>query len=593
MVCPLQYYYDYFRKYDIKRHDMRFIDVESIDQSDVVIMGGGGMLDYSESTNRAINRVLDTGATVIAWSPGFNTHAEYHGTFQTPLNFSQFSLLAVRDFENAQGLHYLPDVTCKLALLQKQYPLRRKYGIAQHKDYPIQGFDYACITNEAQIEDILQFIGESEIILSNSFHMIYWAMLMGKKTICVNAFSTKFQSYRYQPVYYQTGVDRLEDCVERAQEYHILEECIEATDAFFEQVKTIIEGKLTPIVAEGWRLFELTTQEVLLTERTREYQLLPGDLLASQLFIDTGEGFTEEQKLIAINNVVGDAIHTVRYDLTRFLNVQALRFDPIEGQNCKLELLSATDGAGAVSFTAQAALPKGKWDCFLTTDPQYFSKQPCKEYLEIKFRFQQMCRFEVEQAVYSYVGEASHAMEDQRRHVDQQAEIVATQNRQLGAQSETIAHQNGQLERQNEMIAAQSRQLGEQRETIATQGRQMEQRAETIEIQTHRLGEQDEIIASQRHQLKQQTGLVAAQSRRLGEQSETVASQTLKIEQQTELAVSQTLKIEQQCEELAALHVLLTARTQQIETLHQSTCWRMTAPIRWVLDWIKRPWKGK
>ena len=66
---PSFVYYDYFKQYRIKRHDIRFIDYESIFSLDVVILGGGGLLDYAESINRAINRVLDTGAAVIAWAP--------------------------------------------------------------------------------------------------------------------------------------------------------------------------------------------------------------------------------------------------------------------------------------------------------------------------------------------------------------------------------------------------------------------------------------------------------------------------------------------------------------------------------------------
>lgn len=431
IASPLLYYYEYFKKYRIKRHDIRFVDVDSIAAGDVVILGGGGMFDYAEFINRAINRVLDTGAAVIAWAPGFNTHTEYSESFKTTIDFERFAAIAVRDYANNCGLNYLPDVTCKLSGLKEKYPLCRKFGIAQHKDYPIDGFNYAKITNDREIEEILHFIGESEIIISNSFHMIYWAILMGKKVICVNPFSSKFSNFKYKPEYFHTNADNFTDCVNRAQNYDVLDECIKANDAFFERVKEIIENRLVQETDE-WSKYDCATQVALINSKIRETQMRDGDLLASQLFIDTGSGFTEENKLVAINNVYGDELHSVRYDLSGYDEIKALRFDPIENQQCEVEIISAKSFTGDVRLNAQASVNVGNKDYFLTTDPQYYIDNPCTQYLEIMFKLRVLSSFDTAQNIYKYVWMQTAQLEQTKSDAEQQ---IALREKQIAQQA--------------------------------------------------------------------------------------------------------------------------------------------------------------
>lgn len=489
VVCPLLYYYDYFKQYNIKRHDMRFIDFKSIADTDVVIIGGGGMLDYAEFTNRGINKVFDTGAAVIAWSPGFNTHTEYSETFETKICFDRFVAITVRDFTKNHGLEYLPDVTCKLPGLKEKYIIRREFGVATHKDYPIKGFKYDTITNECEIDEILQFIGESEIIISNSFHMIYWSTLMGKKTICANPFSSKFHTYKYKPEYFYSDTDILSKCVNQARMYNILDECIEANDAFFERVKGIIESRLKPI-SDDFVIYDYVTKEALVTQRLRETQLQDGDLLASQLFIDKGNGFTEDCKLISINNVYGDDIHSVRYILSNFDRINALRFDPVEGRNCEVEIISAKTATGNVTLVAQAAIRRGNWDRFLTTDPQYYIDSSCTEFIEIIFRLRALNLFEAEQNIYSYVERQSSKIKQQSEQIEQQSVQIEHQSTQIELQSLQIAHLSMQIGQQSLQIEQQSAQLEQQSLQIEQKLRQIERQSVQIEHQSVQIGQQ-------------------------------------------------------------------------------------------------------
>ena len=138
--CPLQYYWDYFSQFSIRRHDIRYIDYSSIDKNDVVIFGGGGLFDYAEFTNRNINRVLDIGAKCICWGVGLNTHSEFVQVYETEIQWNKFVLCTLRDYENSKKIEYMADVTCKHPAFDKKYLIKRKIGIATHKVNRIKNF---------------------------------------------------------------------------------------------------------------------------------------------------------------------------------------------------------------------------------------------------------------------------------------------------------------------------------------------------------------------------------------------------------------------------------------------------------------------
>ncbi len=140
--CPLEYYYDYFKDYSIIRHDIDYIDYNAISENDIVILGGGGMLDVTESFNEAINKVLNLTPNVIGWSLGFNTHDKqwYNGKDFQKIHFEKFKKLAIRDFNHPTGIEYLPDPSCRgiIRYRDEDYDIKREYGIIEHKDLPIR-----------------------------------------------------------------------------------------------------------------------------------------------------------------------------------------------------------------------------------------------------------------------------------------------------------------------------------------------------------------------------------------------------------------------------------------------------------------------
>lgn len=571
MACPLLYYYDYFKQYRIKRHDIRFIDYESISSSDVVILGGGGLLDYAESMNRAINRVLNTGASVIAWAPGFNTHHQYCDRVKTLIHFEQFAALSVRDYQNPYHLPYLPDVSCKLSGLQRHYTVRREIGIAAHKDYPIERFPFDAITNESSMDEILQFIGESEAIISNSFHMIYWAILMGKKAVCMTPFSSRFFSYQYKPEYCSGASQDVLECIDKAQRYHVLEECIRRNDDFFQQVKDIIESRLTPDQNRFDR-YDWATQEAFLTEAYREPQLREGDMLIAQLFADEGSGFCEGNKLISINNVYGDDTHTIHFDLSGFSNLRRLRFDPLEAYFCEVKILKIESENGPLAYSAKAAVDVNGWNRFLTTDPQYYIEvEPQEQSVTVVFRLRLLSHSEAESNLYEFLNH-------QDRTIEELAGQLWKQETDLQCQTEVIREQNEQIQRQTARIQKQEESLGQYAGQLQEQREELERSAQKLRQKDEKLEHSVQMLRQQEKELKARSERIRAQDGQIREQLACMEQQSRQLTQMKECIARQTFEVEQ--------------KSLQLDTLYHSTCWRITAPLRKIGDFIKRLLKG-
>lgn len=394
VASPLTHYADRFTAFPFRRHDIRYIDWDAVHHDDVVILGGGGMLDHTEFMNRAINRLLRVGAPVIAWAPGFNTHFGLSPSFRTPIDFDRFALLTVRDFENEHGIPYLPDVTCVMPQLRTTHEIRRRFGVAHHKDFPLDFPDHDAISNDTSVEEILTFIGESEIVVSNSYHMIYWATLMGKRCLSPGGFSTKFDGFEYPPTFINPGED-LEAAAMRARSYDVLDACIEKTDLFLEDVLAVVRAHV-PEGVTPWDAYDLATRAAEAEQRARELRLLPGDMVASKLLIDTGAGFTDDQRIDATNNVFGDDRMTVTFDLSAYTNIERVRFHPLDGWVSRISVLSAMSDVGDAALVPEGASSADGVDTFLTTNPWYLSSSPVAGTLEISFHLALVPKAETE-----------------------------------------------------------------------------------------------------------------------------------------------------------------------------------------------------
>lgn len=244
MNCgPDLYFKEFTNHYSCFFHSIKNIDYTLIGQKDWVILGGGGMLDCCRQYQNAINRLLEINDHVISWGLGHNEHHAdniYYWEASEKIRYDKFFLFTTRDWEYGND-RFCPCVSCMMPGLEKQYALKRRVGVLTHHAVPIKGFDFECCNNSQPLEEILAFIGSSEIILTNTYHGAYWATLMGKKVIIYQPFSNKFNYFKYRPTIYSGN---LEKDIENAKAYpEALEECRSINRNLRDELLQIIPNK--------------------------------------------------------------------------------------------------------------------------------------------------------------------------------------------------------------------------------------------------------------------------------------------------------------------------------------------------------------
>ena len=234
-ICPLDLFKNYFyqqgviQRFDLD--DMQFL----LFKKAIYVLGGGGIINQNNDWNNWINALTSAGNKVIGWGIGFNQH--YGVSLSSKINFHKFTLIGIRDY--GKNLPYLPCVSCLKKVLNIKLTIKRRIGCMAHYSNPFSLGEYDLIYNNVPVVDLIRFIAESEIIVTNTYHMVYWATLMGKKVILFSSFSNKFDSFKYPPVRYSGD---LEKDIAQAHTYpQALEECRELNLAFFKKVKKIVE----------------------------------------------------------------------------------------------------------------------------------------------------------------------------------------------------------------------------------------------------------------------------------------------------------------------------------------------------------------
>lgn len=92
--------------------------------------------------------------------------------------------------------------------------------------------------------------------------------------------------------------------------------------------------------------------------------------LNTNIYIDTGTGFNEEQKLCNEISISKDGFFEVQFDLSDWKNIHSLRWDPLDGESVKCESLRIWADGNNVNFNSSNGEYYNK-DLFMNLDSQY------------------------------------------------------------------------------------------------------------------------------------------------------------------------------------------------------------------------------
>jgi hypothetical protein len=171
----------------------------------VVVYGGGKIMGGLRKSLTANDRAA---RARIAW--GVSTVQKNRFSLKYWLAYRQMNLVGTRDFGDDR-FPWSPCVTCLAAAFDQSYPEEHDVVAYVHhwrvRDRGVElPVGIPVMENiENDLPRVLRFIASGRTVMSNSYHGVYWALLLGKKVLCV-PYSNKFYNYRLQPGY-STGRD--------------------------------------------------------------------------------------------------------------------------------------------------------------------------------------------------------------------------------------------------------------------------------------------------------------------------------------------------------------------------------------------------
>ncbi|MGO4910632.1 hypothetical protein ACEN2J_20360 [Pseudorhodobacter sp. W20_MBD10_FR17] len=188
--------FDYFDWGDATAKDMR----EASEPYNVSIMGGGKIFGGMAAA-AGIN--LARSPEHIAW--GVGTRQSFPISLKYWRARKLCSLVGSRDWGDRR-YDFAPCVSCMSPLfdlnLQPEHDVifYCHGGKTDTQNISIPNNIPRKANNVGSFEDSIRFIASGKTVVSNSYHGVYWSLLLGRKTICI-PFSNKFNAYRLPPAY--------------------------------------------------------------------------------------------------------------------------------------------------------------------------------------------------------------------------------------------------------------------------------------------------------------------------------------------------------------------------------------------------------
>lgn len=193
--CPA----DYFHLGNVVRVDVARLEDRRnhtiLQDADSIVLGGGGVFYFEHS----VARLMDAhGHKTVVWGAGANRHGSQVQSY--PNNLHKCALVGLRD----DCEDWVPCVSCFNALFDRyvnQHVEVNELVVYEHKRFPIlsECGGWPRLRNNASLNEALQFIASGRVVITNSYHGAYWAMLLGKRTIVYQPFSSKFHGMKWQP----------------------------------------------------------------------------------------------------------------------------------------------------------------------------------------------------------------------------------------------------------------------------------------------------------------------------------------------------------------------------------------------------------
>ncbi len=263
---PYYYFTGFFSRYTCVLHSDWAVLWHEIEKDDVVIFGGGGLLDNSDQLNKVINRLLEKCNNVIIWGAGTHKYNENNifgrNSATTKIHFERAALSGIRDHEHPYNLPFVPCASCLHPAFNADktgVEIKREVGTiksALEGSFAVSNLP-SFVTNAEPIGAIVDYILSSNVILVSSYHGAYWSMLLGRKVILpVSRLGVdKYKYFKYPVGLYEGSKYDERELLRIASEIPELPDFLTEARAlnveFFQNVRRYIEDRIpTPSETE-------------------------------------------------------------------------------------------------------------------------------------------------------------------------------------------------------------------------------------------------------------------------------------------------------------------------------------------------------
>ena len=214
------------------------IKSETVPEGNIVVGGGGIICAHALDKNskiyffsKTLEKICKTGRAVI-WSIGHNHH--FSQRVEYPSYLDECKIVGLRDYNS--GYEYVPCASCLHSGFRVKREVHKSVAIYEHVYFPIpiDGFP-KMNNNQHDINTVLDFLGSADTIITNSYHGMYWSMLLNKRVCVFEPFSTKFYLTKYPVIFCERKTWKT--MVTKAHNYdEYLDECIDINLKFAEKV---------------------------------------------------------------------------------------------------------------------------------------------------------------------------------------------------------------------------------------------------------------------------------------------------------------------------------------------------------------------
>lgn len=230
-------------------------------QGKLVVVGGSGLVGPGRFESCVESIFEQRPAAVALWGIGHNVQAGVHRdptsgwrrrvlkdgvTRLWPEWLARADAVGVRDWD--AGLPWVPCASAMLPVFDELRDIEpeHEFVVLNHYERGIDtaqaraaGRDFEHLTNNTEdLRGTLARLAAAKVVVSNSYHALYWALLLGRGAVAVEPNSTRFHGFRW-PISYASQADWL-IAVEHARPApEALDQAREANLEFSERVLQI------------------------------------------------------------------------------------------------------------------------------------------------------------------------------------------------------------------------------------------------------------------------------------------------------------------------------------------------------------------